>query len=600
MRARTTLIGSLGAAAVAGLLLLVLAGGASAASAPSAMTGPVTTYGPTTATVTGTVNPNGASTSWYFEYGASTSYGSKTASTNAGSGTTNANVSSPLSGLLPGTTYHYRVVAANSSGTTPGADGIFTTVAAPGVAASAPTGVSATGVTLNGSVNPNGRGTTWFFEYGTSGGYGSRTPVQNAGTSIGAVPVSAAIASLRTGATYHYRLVASSDAGTSRSPDQTVALVSVPSVVTNPAGSIGTSTARLNGSVNPAGQSTTYYFEYGTTTEYGAKTAAASAGSSNSARSVSASISSLAPATTYHFRLVASNASGTTLGGDQSFTISGPPTVQTGSASNGTLNGATVSGAVNPQGRSTNWYFDYGTTTAYGSKTAVKNAGSGSTAVGVTVDLTGLTPGTAYHYRLVAANSAGTALGTDVSFSTPASVNLTTPTTETIYGHFVSLSGTVATHQAGVAVTVLAQPFGAAAFAPVATALSGDGGIWSYPAQPKLRTVYEVAALGGTSSQVTIGVRPAISLRIITKARFSTRVVAGTSFAGRFVQLQRLEPGGKWKTVARARLNANSAAIFRAATLPTGRSTVRVAMSVNQAGPGYLAGFSRLLSYRRG
>ena len=150
-------------------------------------------------------------------------------------------------------------------------------------------------------------------------------------------------------------------------------------------------------------------------------------------------------------------------------------------------------------------------------------------------------------------------------------MNLTTPTTETIYGHFVSLSGTVATHQAGVAVTVLAQPFGAAAFAPVATALTGDGGIWSYPAQPKLRTVYEVTALGGTSSQVTIGVRPADlapdhhqGTLFHAGRRREPRSPGASSSSSAWL------PGGKWKTVARARLNANSAAIFRAATLPTG------------------------------
>lgn len=86
---------------------------------------------------------------------------------------------------------------------------------------------------------------------------------------------------------------------------------------------------------------------------------------------------------------------------------------------------------------------------------------------------------------------------------------------------------------------------------------------------------------------------------MITKARFSTRVVASASFAGKRVQLQRQVAGGRWVTVARARLSAKSSAIFAATSLPAGASTIRIAMSVNQAGPGYLAGFSRTLDYKR-
>jgi hypothetical protein len=65
------------------------------------------------------------------------------------------------------------------------------------------------------------------------------------------------------------------------------------------------------------------------------------------------------------------------------------------------------------------------------------------------------------------------------------------------------------------------------------------------------------------------------------------------------VQLQRLR-SGRWITVRRTRLNARSSATIGAGALPRGRSTIRIAMSVNQAGPGYLAGFSRTIGYRRG
>ena len=111
----------------ASALAWVVAGAAAVAAAPTAITGPVGSVGPTSATVSGTVNPGGQATTWYVEYGTSTSYGSQSASASVGSGSANVAVSRALSGLAAGTTYHYRVVATNGAGTSRGADGIFTT-----------------------------------------------------------------------------------------------------------------------------------------------------------------------------------------------------------------------------------------------------------------------------------------------------------------------------------------------------------------------------------------------------------------------------------------------------------------------------------------
>jgi hypothetical protein len=65
------------------------------------------------------------------------------------------------------------------------------------------------------------------------------------------------------------------------------------------------------------------------------------------------------------------------------------------------------------------------------------------------------------------------------------------------------------------------------------------------------------------------------------------------------VQLQRLLPGNHWTTLERVKLNAKSAAVFSEALLPRGTSLIRVAMSVNQAGAGYLGAFSRTLTVKR-
>ena len=253
---------------------------------------------------------------------------------------------------------------------------------------------------------------------------------------------------------------------------------------------------------------------------------------------------------------------------------------------------------MNPLGRGTSWHFDYGTTTSYGSRTSNQNAGSGGAAVNVSTALSGLAPSTTYHFRLVASSNAGTSNGTDQNFTTLAAVTINHASVRVIAGHYGVISGTATGGQTGVSVTILAQPFGQSAFAPIATVYTGANGSWTYNARPTIRTDYQATANGGTSPASTIGVQPAVSLRLTSGARFSTHVSAGsTSFAGKQVQFQR-QSGGRWVTVKRQRLNGNSTTFFPASLLPKGRQTVRVAMSVNQAGPGYLGGFSRQLHFR--
>ena len=467
---------------------------------------------------------------------------------------------------------------------------------APTVSTSSASSVASNSATLNGSVNPNGSSTSWYFEYGTSTSYGSKTTAQNAGSGTASVTVSAPVGGLLGNHTYHFRLVATSPGGASQGADQTFSTGNAPGVTTSSASSVGSTTARLNGSVNPNGQATTWYFEFGTSTSYGTKTSAKSAGSGTNSTSVSASLSNLVAGSAYHFRLVATNPSGSTYGSDQSFTTAGPPAVQTTAATNVGATSATLTGAVDPKGRATTWYFDYGTTAAYGSKTSSQNAGSGTGAQAVSVTVSNLAAGTTYHYRLVASSSAGSSSGADVSFSTPPAVTMTQAGSKVVAGHYVTLSGTVSSGQTGVTVTMLAQPFGASSQTQVATVLTGGGGAWTYLARPQIETTYQASANGGTSAVLKIGVQPAVSLSLITGARFLTRVSAGSSFAGRSVQFQRLS-GKRWVTVKRSRLNPG--AIFSAKALPRGLSKIRVALSVNQAGPGYLGGFSRTLTYRR-
>jgi S-adenosylmethionine synthetase len=92
-----------------------------------------------------------------------------------------------------------------------------------------------------------------------------------------------------------------------------------------------------------------------------------------------------------------------------------------------------------------------------------------------------------------------------------------------------------------------------------------------------------------------------VTLRILAGVnRFSTRVVAAKSFAGRIARFQKRNAAGQWITKKFVRLDVNSKAVFRARLARRSTSAIRVFFSVNQAGPGYLSGISRTVIYHRG
>jgi hypothetical protein len=220
--------------ALAGALLALAAPVALAAGEPAVTTGNATAITPTSATVNGTVNPEGASTNYYFEYGTTTSYGSQTSMAGAGSGTGDVKVSTSIGPLVPDTTYHYRVVATNSAGTTLGADVSFKTPKPPPpvVVTRHASSVTQTAATLKGTVNPEGEATSYLFEYGTSSAYGAQTPAESAGSGKKSIAVSATIAGLAPNTTYHYRLLATSPNGTTIGHDSSFKTGALPAGVT--------------------------------------------------------------------------------------------------------------------------------------------------------------------------------------------------------------------------------------------------------------------------------------------------------------------------------------------------------------------------------
>ena len=235
----------------AAALLSLVAVSSAAAKVPTAVTGAATSVGATTAVVEGKVDAGGEATSWFVEYGTSTSYGSRTGARSGGNGTSAVDVSEQLRGLTTGATYHYRLVASNGAGTSRGADQAFSTRAAPTVVTSPAWSLGPTSATVGGTVDPNGRSTGWWVEYGTSGRYGTRTDTQSAGSGSSAVSVSVRLTGLKAGVTYHVRLVASNDLGTTRGADRSFRTDLAPTVSTEGADGISVSSARVGGAVNP-------------------------------------------------------------------------------------------------------------------------------------------------------------------------------------------------------------------------------------------------------------------------------------------------------------------------------------------------------------
>jgi hypothetical protein len=190
-----------------------------------------------------------------------------------------------------------------------------------------------------------------------------------------------------------------------------------PAVTTEPASGVQTPSATLNGSVNPEGIATTYYFQYGTTTNWNeASTKAVEVGSGTSTLKESTSETGLAAGTTYYYRIIATSAIGTSEGSAQSFTMQPPPSVTTEAATGISQTGATLNASVNPNGLDTHYHFEYGTEAGhYVSSTPEAEAGSAGQ---VSATISGLQPAAIYHYRVVATSSAGTSDGAEATLET--------------------------------------------------------------------------------------------------------------------------------------------------------------------------------------
>ena len=220
MPKRTSLV----AVALAPLaIVLALAVGAFAASAPAVSTQAASAVGENSATLSASVNPSGQATTYAFEYGTN-SYTNQTAVQSAGAGTQPVPATAQITSLRPGTTYHYRVIATSAAGTATGSDAIFKTagIAPPEIQGAQPTTGAASGVgiesaTLNGTINtaavPAGETESYYFQIGPSLPYTLQSTPQPVKGASGNVPVKALVSGLASAHVLHYRLVTVTEAG---------------------------------------------------------------------------------------------------------------------------------------------------------------------------------------------------------------------------------------------------------------------------------------------------------------------------------------------------------------------------------------------------
>jgi hypothetical protein len=200
----------------------------------------------TSALISGAVDPGNAPAGWRLEYVAAAEYQPAAGDPYAAGGSTSLAKLAPttesvgigpvpLTGLLAGTTYHYRLVASNPFGTTYGQDQTFTTAAGtpPIVTTGAAGEVTQTGVSLSGTVDTRELQTSYEFEVGTDSGYGGAKLFGNAGRG-GVEAVSASLQFLIPGTTYHYRLVASNEDGTSYGQDMSFTTPGVSAPIAQP------------------------------------------------------------------------------------------------------------------------------------------------------------------------------------------------------------------------------------------------------------------------------------------------------------------------------------------------------------------------------
>jgi hypothetical protein len=382
-----------------------------------------------------------------------------------------------------------------------------------------------------------------------------------------------------------------------------------PTVTTQAPDSITTSSAVVNGTVNPNGAATTYHVDYGTTSSYGLSTPESSAISGSTPVAVKVTLSKLTQNTTYHYQLVATNAAGTARGGDHSLHTAQKPATPVASTRPATQKGplsAVVNGLITPRGLPTTVHFLYGPTTAYGAQTPDVGVGAGFSGVPVSATLTGLQPNTRYHFRAVATNSLGTKRGGDRYFTTakaPTGVTIVPSTTRVRFGTGFQITGAV-TGQGSIPVALQRQdaPFDGP-YVQVATATAASNGAFTFfvsslaeTARLRVTTLTPVVATS-SAHRVSVAVRDGVRTAKLSRHRVRVSGTLSPAVPRGVVSLQRRSASGHWHLVRHAKPRRGtrySFTVSRARRAQTFRTVV-----VPNDGGRHVRGYSRTVRIAR-
>jgi hypothetical protein len=256
-------------------------------------------------------------------------------------------------------------------------------------------------------------------------------PGADAGSAGGLKTVSATIGGLSSYTAYHYRIVAVNSHGTSYGEDEAfrTAPPEAPTVSGTTMTGIGRDQATMQTVVNPDFGATYYTIEFGTSGGFGTKIPSEPLEPDDTDHPITLPLVGLQPGATYQLRVVAVNFGGTTQGQTISFTTLDVPSIESDEASGVTETSATIAVLINPKLSLTTFHIEYGPTSAYGSATRESAPiGADGASHGIAVPLSGLTPGTAYHFRVVATNQLGVTASDDRVFSTaPSQPTILTP-----------------------------------------------------------------------------------------------------------------------------------------------------------------------------
>jgi len=205
---------------------------------------------------------------------------------------------------------------------------VFDDLLAPAATVEPATAVESHSATLHGSVETNGSDASYHFEYRRTGdATWTTTPSADIAGSGSPVAVQDDIDGIRANSEYSFRLIATNPGGESTSSEATFTTLPAPPVVEAIGAQVEGTTAVLRARVNPNDSATTYWFEYGASTAYGADLPAthdASAGNGPNPVGVRRTLYNLQPGQTYHYRVIATNSTGTVEGEDRSFTVDTP------------------------------------------------------------------------------------------------------------------------------------------------------------------------------------------------------------------------------------------------------------------------------------